>query len=134
MSPERWQQLDALFQAAPELLPQQRAAYLDQACAGDQSLRKQVEALLSAHEDAGSFIDTPAFEVEARALTYIVTKNGVSDIWAQPIDGGPPKQLTDFTSDMIFSYAWSRDGKKLALARGSKTSDVVLISDLADAR
>lgn len=67
--------------------------------------------------------------VDGRALTYIVTKDGVSNIWAQPLDGSPPKPLTDFKSDLIIYYAWSPDGNNLALARGSMISDVVLISD-----
>jgi len=48
------------------------------------------------------------------------------------LDGGPSKQLTNFKSDLIFSFAWSRDGRQLALARGSVTKDVVLISSLRD--
>ena len=72
--------------------------------------------------------------VDGRALTYIVTKDGVSNIWSQPLDGGQPRQLTDFKSDLIIYYAWSPDGKKLALARGSKTSDVVLIRDMTKAQ
>jgi Tol biopolymer transport system component len=64
---------------------------------------------------------------DSRSVTYINTRAGVSNIWAQPIDGGPAKQLTDFTSDSIFTYAWSKDGKQLALVRGTQTKDAVLI-------
>ena len=67
---------------------------------------------------------------DGRELSYIVTRAGVSNIWSQPIDGGPPKQLTDFNSNLIFFYDWSRDGKQFALARGTVSSDVVLINDL----
>jgi Tol biopolymer transport system component len=65
---------------------------------------------------------------DGRALTYPDMRNGVRNIWAQPIDGSPPKPLTNFTSDQIFAYSWSLDGKQLACARGSWSSDVVLIS------
>lgn len=65
-----------------------------------------------------------------RELTYIATRAGVSNIWSQPVDGGPAKQLTDFKSNLIFFFDWSRDGKQLALARGSVTSDVVLINEI----
>lgn len=68
MKPERWQQLDQLFHSALERAPGERAAFLDRSCAGDHSLRKQVEALLSAHGQAGSFIESPALEVEARCV------------------------------------------------------------------
>jgi Tol biopolymer transport system component len=67
---------------------------------------------------------------DGRALTYIDTRGGVSNIWMQPINGGQPRQLTNFNSDRIFNYAWSRDGKQLLYSRGTVTSDVVMISDL----
>jgi serine/threonine protein kinase len=67
---------------------------------------------------------------DGRALLYNKTRNGITNIWSQPVDGGSPKQLTDFKSDLIFRFDWSRDGKRLVLARGNVSSDVVLISDL----
>jgi Tol biopolymer transport system component len=66
---------------------------------------------------------------DGHALTYIDTINGVSNIWSLPLDGGPPKQVTDFKTDQIFWFDFSRDGKQLALSRGTQTSDVILIRD-----
>jgi serine/threonine protein kinase len=66
---------------------------------------------------------------DGQAIAYLKTTGGVSNIWSQPLDGGPPKQLTDFKSDSMFSFGWSRDGKQLVYARGAVTSDVVLIRD-----
>jgi len=63
---------------------------------------------------------------DGRAITYIVQKGGVSNIEEQPIDGGAPRQLTHYDSGYIFRFDISRDGQ-LALARGSQSSDVVLI-------
>lgn len=57
------------------------------------------------------------------------TPSGVSNLWAQPVDGGPARQLTTFTSEHIFWFDYSRDGKQLALSRGTATSDVILIGD-----
>ena len=68
---------------------------------------------------------------DGKALTYIESRLGVSNIWSQPIDGSPAKQLTNFKSHRIFRHDWSSDGKRLAFARGSWTSDVVLIKALA---
>lgn len=65
---------------------------------------------------------------DGRGVAYVVTSNGVSNLWAQPLAGGEPKQLTDFKDQRIFKFAWSRDGKQLALSRGVVNSDVVLIS------
>jgi eukaryotic-like serine/threonine-protein kinase len=67
---------------------------------------------------------------DGRALTYVLDKQGVSNIWAQPLDGSLPKQLTDFRTDSIYNFAWSQDGQQLALARGTRTQDVVLIRSL----
>ena len=53
MTPDRWQRIKSVFQIAAELDPDQRAAYLDQACAGDSALRHEVESLLSATAAAG---------------------------------------------------------------------------------
>ena len=64
---------------------------------------------------------------DSHALTYIVTRDGVSNIWSQSIVGGQPRQLTRFTTNRIFRYAWSRDGKHLACERGEDINDIVLI-------
>ena len=66
---------------------------------------------------------------DGRALNYVDTINGVSNIWSLPLDGGKPVQLTDFKTDQIFWFDFSRDGKQLALSRGTQTSDVILIRD-----
>ncbi|HEX7296139.1 MAG TPA: protein kinase, partial [Pyrinomonadaceae bacterium] len=68
MTPERWQQIDLLFQAALACEPAQREAFLAARCAGDKSLRWEVESLLSSFEEADSFIETPAGDVAAELL------------------------------------------------------------------
>ena len=68
MNPERSQQIDEIFQVALDLTAGQRIAFLDQACAGDKDLRREVESLISSYEHAGSFIEHPAIEVDARIL------------------------------------------------------------------
>jgi Tol biopolymer transport system component len=65
---------------------------------------------------------------DGRAISYINNVNGVSNIWEQPVEGGPPKAVTHFTSDKIFWFDWSRDGR-LALSRGTDTTDAVLIKN-----
>jgi len=65
---------------------------------------------------------------DGRALAYFVHQDGVANIWSQPLDGGTPKQLTNFTGDGIVSFDFSRDGKQIAFTRMTTTSDVVLIS------
>ena len=67
MNPGRLQEIEKIFHGALERPASQRAAFVEEACAGDGALREEVESLL-AHEDAGSFIDSPAIQVAAKAL------------------------------------------------------------------
>jgi Tol biopolymer transport system component len=71
----------------------------------------------------------PHWAPDGKAVEYVLTREGVSNIWEQKLAGGPPKQITNFKSELIFAFDWSRDGKQLALARGSQNSDVILISN-----
>jgi TolB protein len=73
--------------------------------------------------------DRLRFTPDGKSLAYVVNNNGISNIWTIPIAGGQEKQLTDFKSDRIFDFAWSRDGKWLALSRGQVSRDVVLLTD-----
>jgi Tol biopolymer transport system component len=66
---------------------------------------------------------------DGRAIDYGLTRGGVTNLWRQPLAGGPPKEITNFTSGLLFSFSWSLDGKHLAMARGSRTSDIILISN-----
>lgn len=69
------------------------------------------------------------WSADGQMITYLDTKNGVSNLWGQPLEGGPVKQLTNFKADRIFRFAWSPDGKTLVCERGFYVNDVVLISD-----
>ncbi|GEM_PF-3267746 len=65
MSPEKWQQISALFKSALDQPIDARGLFLDRTCS-DKSLRRQIEAMLNAHEQAGSFFDKPAVELPAQ--------------------------------------------------------------------
>jgi Tol biopolymer transport system component len=69
MTPQQWQQVKALFHSALQLAPESRAAFLDEACAREPSLREEVESLIAAHEQPGSFIDSPAYERAGELLS-----------------------------------------------------------------
>ena len=62
-------------------------------------------------------------------VAYMLQANGVSNMWEQPIAGGPARQLTRFTNGYIFNFAYTPDRTRLFLARGSRTGDLVLIRD-----
>src|SRR5262249_24085120 len=68
MTSQRWRRVKQIVDAALDLQPCQREAYLSEACGDDISLRDQVERLISSHEEAGSFIESPAYEAAAELI------------------------------------------------------------------
>ena len=62
-----------------------------------------------------------------KSFSFVDAKDGVANVWLQDAGGGEPRQVTFFESGEIFSFAWSRDGRKLVLSRGEPTSDAVII-------
>jgi serine/threonine protein kinase/tetratricopeptide (TPR) repeat protein len=68
MTPEEWQRIDHLLGELIELDPARRAGFLDHVCQGDEKLRRKLEELLSAHLQAGSFIESPPTENVTRIL------------------------------------------------------------------
>ncbi|MFZ2011543.1 MAG: hypothetical protein WAU76_16160, partial [Candidatus Sulfotelmatobacter sp.] len=71
----------------------------------------------------------PHWSPDGKGLQYLLTRKGATNVWEQPLAGGNARQVTDFPSGRIFGFSWSRDGKELFVAKGSETSDVVLISN-----
>jgi serine/threonine protein kinase/Flp pilus assembly protein TadD len=69
MKAERWQQINDLFQSAAERAPDERGAFVDEACHGDERLCRDVKLLITSYEQAENFIESPAFEVAPELLT-----------------------------------------------------------------
>ncbi|HKP86760.1 MAG TPA: protein kinase, partial [Blastocatellia bacterium] len=65
---KRWQQIQDVYYAALERAPDERATFLDEACRGDRQLRIEVDSLISSHQEAGSFLASPALEVAAKTI------------------------------------------------------------------
>jgi hypothetical protein len=68
MKSERWQKIEEIYHAALEREESQRANFVKEACGGDESLRREVESLLTQEGATGSFLEAPALEVAARGL------------------------------------------------------------------
>jgi len=68
MELDRWEQIERLYHAALERGPDAREAFLDEACAGDEDLRREVAGLLACDVPSDSFIQSPAIEIAARAM------------------------------------------------------------------
>jgi Tol biopolymer transport system component len=64
---------------------------------------------------------------DSQALIYVDRREGVHNLWRQPLDNGEPTQITNFTEDAIFYYDWLGDNGELVVSRGARTSDIVLV-------
>jgi len=97
----------------------------------DGTLIKTIDLPLTATPNANSLLFYRGWHWsgDGKAIVYVNTLGTVSNLWSQPIDGGAAKQITNFKADRILTFAFSPDGRKLALARGNTASDAVLISE-----
>ena len=68
MTPEQWQKVEAVLQAALDRPAPERASFLDDACAGDEQLLDEATSLVSAYDEAGDFIEQPAIARDASVL------------------------------------------------------------------
>lgn len=68
MTPERWQKVDELLQAALDLPAAERAALLAETCTADPELQREAQSLITAHDEAGDFLEAPALETDAHVL------------------------------------------------------------------
>jgi Tol biopolymer transport system component len=72
------------------------------------------------------------FTADNQSIGFCVADDrGAFNIATQPLNGGPVKQVTNFATGQIFDFAWSPDGKQLAVSRGQTSRDVVLLTDVS---
>lgn len=69
------------------------------------------------------------FTHDGKAVIYALADQDSANLWLQPLDGSPGRQLTNFKSEQITDFHWSFDGSKLGLIRGHTDADVVLLED-----
>jgi predicted Ser/Thr protein kinase len=70
MTPEQWQKVEEVLQAALDRPPRERASFLDDVCAGDETLKEEANSLICAYDEAGDFIEQPAIVQDARVLVW----------------------------------------------------------------
>ena len=79
--------------------------------------------------DQRALPDELAFTPDGRNVVYVVREKGVDNLWEQPLDGKPHRQLTHFKKDVLFRFAFSLDGSQIAIESGAVESDAVLLHD-----
>ena len=84
MTPEHWEQIEAVFQAALTRDAIDRSAFVDRECAGNEALRTEVMALLSAEEASRNFLSGSALETTAGELAQ-EHAHSVAGRWSDPI-------------------------------------------------
>jgi len=62
----------------------------------------------------------------AADLTFAKTIDGVSNLFVQPLSGGPPTRITNFNTEQIFAFDWSHSSSQVAILRGIESRDVVV--------
>jgi serine/threonine protein kinase len=112
MTPERWQKIDRVLQSALELRREERAGFLEEACAGDTKLRSDVESFMVAHEQAGGFIETPAIEANAAVVARDQSASAAGEIIAHY---GIIKQLGAGGMGEVYLATDTRMNRKVAL-------------------
>ena len=78
--------------------------------------------------EVGAVPDPATWTADTTGIHYPVTERGTTNIWRLPLGGGRPVQVTRFDRDLIFQFAWSREGRSLAMTRGSVSANVVLLT------
>src|SRR5919112_580256 len=115
MTPERWRQIEELFQTAVDLPPSERPRFIRQASAGDETLFEQVVALVNQYESAGDFIEEPALNASQF--------NPTDPFVTAPVTG--PLDLVDPSiGRRIGAYILSRVAVKL-IKRGMDTDFIL---------
>ena len=98
MTPERWQQIEKIYDSALEVAENERPAFLETACAGDEALREEVESLVRSEPSGDRFIEEPALKVAAR----VFAQEKPQSLMGQLIGSGP------------FSAGDRRDGRSVS--------------------
>jgi eukaryotic-like serine/threonine-protein kinase len=79
--------------------------------------------------DTGNGVNNVTFAPDVKSVAYIIHDKGVDNIFVQPLDGSVGHQVTNFVADSIAKFAWSPNGKTLAVLHAHDTSDVILLQE-----
>src|SRR5438552_1804606 len=104
MTPERWQQVEEVLQAALDRSPHERLSFLNEACSDDEELRQETSSLVDAYDEAGDFIEEPAIAHDAHVLLSNHEQNNIGR------EIGPYRYQT---GKRHAASRWSRENSRL---------------------
>jgi Tol biopolymer transport system component len=78
----------------------------------------------------GYWYRPPLWTPDGQALVFSANNKHIGNLWRQDLEGGTPRQITFFNTDLIYNYAYSRDGAELYISRGSMQTNTVAIKNL----
>ncbi len=128
MTPERWKQIDQLFADVLEQEPSNRAAFLVHACAGDEELYREVNSLLTAHEQTSDGIDAPGV-TKAAELLLAAAPNRLKTSEALVAED-QRKTLIQSSGELTPKGDPPGESTQLSLARGAALGRYVILEHL----
>jgi len=75
----------------------------------------------------GTGPNLPRWAPDDHGVDLVLIRGGAANVWRQPVPSGTMQQITNFPGGLIRSFNWSPDGKTLFLARGTQSSDIILL-------
>jgi Tol biopolymer transport system component/predicted Ser/Thr protein kinase len=114
----------------PALSPDGRVVmghYLDEAARGERIVIMPVDNPGQVTLFPSTFVGAH-WAADGRSIIYIDNRRQIGNLWRQPLTAGPPVQVTHFDGQQIYRFAYTRDGRQLAVSRGAAISDIVLMT------
>ena len=112
MTPEQWLEVERLYYAALERDADARAAFLTDACAGDDALRQEVESLFAYQTKARDFIETPAGHIRLASALRGLEQPSVAGRFVGRGVSAAASVLSDVVDGAHFAETISRSGGK----------------------